>query len=118
MDQVAFKKRLQYQVMNQLRPKKRNVAATGQILIKQRMLDQLKEDFGVTGRYTHNEELMEHLNLTMSRQLNRTEQCFCKKVRVSNEKKLSYLDENLCERKLSSGYCTFWYRFIKYEKTS
>ena len=116
MDSLAFKKHLQYLIMNQLKPKKRSISATGHIIIKKKMFDRLKEDFGVTGRYKSNAELM--LYLEMNRHLNRTEYCFFKnetfQVRVSNEKTVSFLDKNMCKKKYTGGF-GFWYRFIRYE---
>jgi hypothetical protein len=114
---MEFKKLLKYKVMVQLKPQRRNIAPSGCILIKKSLYEKFIE-FGVTGRYTYNEEAMEFLDLEERRYIETNHFTYLRRetfqIRVSKEKTVNYLDHNLIERKARSGYFVFWYRFIRY----
>ena len=115
---MDFKQLLKYKVMSQLKPQRRNIAPSGRILIKKSLYEKLIE-YGVTGRYTVNEEVMEYLGLEEKRYTGANQYTFFKnetfQIRVSKEKKVRYLDHQLAEREIQSGYFIFWYRFIRYQ---
>ncbi len=87
---MDFKKLIKYKVMSQLKPQKRNIAPSGHILIKKSLYERFTE-YGVTGRYTYNEEVMEYLGLEKKRYTGASQYTFFKKetfqIRVSKEKK-------------------------------
>jgi hypothetical protein len=115
---MDFTRLLKYKVMAQLKPHRRNTAPSGRILIKKSLFEKFCE-LGVTGRYTSNEEVMEFLGLEERRYTAANKYTFLKKetfqIRISKEKKVRYLDHNLVESEIQSGYFVFWYRFIRYQ---
>ena len=117
MDQATFKRYLKFKVLNQLKPQRRNIASSGQIIMKKGLFNKLKS-FGVTGRYKPNAELMEYLELENRRYFGPTlhfrDETF--QARVSNQKTVAYLDKNLNQHDLSSNCYAFWYRFIRHEE--
>ncbi len=115
---MDFKNNLKYQVMTKLKPQRRNIAPSGRMLIKKSLYKKFIE-LGVTGRYKSNEEVMEYLSLEERRYTSANLYTFFKKetfqIRVFKEQKVRYLDQNLEKREIRSGYCIFWYRFIRYQ---
>jgi len=102
--------------MSQLKPQRRNIAPSGQILIKKSLYEKFS-DFRVTGRYTSNEAVMEFLDLEERRYIAANKFTFLKKetfqVRISSEKKVRFLNQSLEECEMQSGYYVFCYRFIR-----
>ncbi len=115
---MDFKKLLKYKVMVQLKPQRRNISPSGHILIKKSLYKRFIE-CGVTGRYAFNAEAMEFLDLEEKRFIGANQYTYLKKetfqIRVSKEKKHRYLDHNLVQKEIQSGYFVFWYRFIQYQ---
>jgi hypothetical protein len=115
---MDFKKLVKFKVMSQLKPRKRNITESGHILIKRSTYDKLIE-YGATGRYAVNSEVMEYLNLEEKRYHGPNKYTYLKKekfqIRVSSEKIVRYLNQNLQKKEIRSGYFVFWYRFIRFE---
>ncbi len=115
---MDFKRLIKCKVMSQLKPQRRNIAPSGQILIKKSLYEKFS-DFGVTGRYTSNEAVMEFLDLEERRYIAANKFTFLKKetfqVRISSEKKVRFLNQSLEECEMQSGYYVFCYRFIRHQ---